>query len=299
MSSTPYVLYTNIYTLEGSEPKHNKYLDMYFLWLANIIKYGNIQKTDVVVTYMDEETYTYLNVTKTEKNRLFQVLKKQIDTFVIIKYPVPPNHKEGMLRKYAVDMMLDYTKPIHDKFPIYMYLDVDVLVVKDIRKLTLQIEIVDTSSPDKTTLFLRNESNPITHPDYFGQLMTSEDKQLLIDRNIALPGFSAGIFGWRNNIVIKEIFNMVLRLALESDKTFYTIEQPFFNAALFHYMFYDQTKFMFLIMSRTQIAQNVIGAHVSPTNVLVNYCGEPGDQSIHWDKLYHQLLAQLLFTEKI
>lgn len=270
---------------------------MYFLWLTNIIKYGNIQKTDVVVTYIDEETYTYLNVTKTEKNTLYQRLKKHIDKFVIIKYPVPTNHKEGMLRKYAVDMMLDYTKPIHDQNPIYMYLDVDVLVVKDIRTLTLQIDNVSTL--DKTTLFLRNESNPITHPDYFGQLMTDGDKQLLIDRNRQLPGFSAGIFGWQNNKDIKQFLDKVISLALTSDKKLYTIEQPFFNAALFNYMFYDTTKFIFIVMFREQIGQNVVGAHLSPTNVLMNYCGEPGDESVHWDKMYHQLLTQLLFPQKI
>lgn len=297
-STTPYILYTNIYTLLDSEPKYNKYIDMYFLWLANIIKYGNIQKTDVFVTYMDEETYKYLNVSKTEKNTLFQTLKKQIDKFVIIKYPVPSNHKEGMLRKYAVDMMLECTKPIHEQHPVYMYLDVDVLVVNDIRKLTLQIENVTTFAPDKTTLFLRNESNPITHPNYFGDLMTDADRQLLKDSKMQLPGFSAGIFGWQNNIAIKDFLNLILTLAFKSDNTFYTIEQPFFNAALFHYMFYDTTKFVFFVVSRTQIAQNVIGAHLSPTNVLVNYCGEPGDQSFHWDKLYHQLLSQLLFSEK-
>ena len=297
-SLTPYVLYTNIYTLAGSEPKHNKYIDMYFLWLANIIKYGNIQKTDVIVSYMDEETYTYLNVTKTEKNTLYQRLKRHIDKFVIIKYSVPTNHKEAMLRKYAVDMMLDYTKPIHDQNPVYMYLDVDVLVVKDIRTLLLQTENA-SPVPEKTTVFLRNESNPISHPDYFGQLMTDADHQVLKDRNIMLPGFSAGIFGWQNNKDIKQFLDMVLSLALKSDMKLYTIEQPFFNAALFQYMFYDPTKFTFLVMSRAQIGQNVVGAHLSSTNVLMNYCGEPGDESVHWDKMYHQLLTQLLFTQKI
>jgi hypothetical protein len=296
-SDHPYVLYTNVYTLEGSEPKHNKYIDMYLLWLANIIKYAKFQKTDICVTYMDEETYKYLDVIKSEKNTLFQTLKKQIDKFVIIKYPVPSNHKDGMLRKYAVDMMLDYTKPIHEQNPIYMYLDVDVLVVKDIRKLTLNVE--NMSSADKTTLFLRGESNPITHNDYYGQLMTDADKQLLIDRKIMLPGFSAGIFGWQNNTNIKQILNLVLSLAIKDDKKLYTIEQPYFNAALFHYMFHDSMKITCVVMSRLQILQNAVGAHLSPSSVLVNFCGEPGDQSLHWDKLYNQLLTQLLFTAKI
>jgi hypothetical protein len=297
-SVPPFVIYTNIYTLEGTDPKSNKYIDMYLLWLTNIIKYGNIQKTDVCVTYMDEETYAYINVYKTDKNILFQTLKKQIDKFVIIKYVVPANHKEGMLRKYAVDTMIEYTKPIHAQNPIYMYLDVDVLVVKDIRKLTLELNKASTAD-DKTTLFLRNELNLMTHADYFGELMTDADKQTLNDREPKLSGFSAGIFGWCNNINIKQFLDQVLILALKSDKKLYTIEQPFFNAALFHYMHTDISKFIFLVMDRAQIAQNEIGVHLSDNNVLVNYCGEPGNQSAHWDKLYHQLLSQLLFTEKI
>jgi hypothetical protein len=291
MTSVPYVLYTNVYTLEGSEPKTNKYIDMYLLWLTNIIKYGKIQKNDVCVTYMDEETYKHLNGNITEKYSIFQTLKKQLDTFVIIKYPAPSNHKDGMLRKYAVDMMLDYTKPIHNLNPIYMYLDVDVLVVKDIRQLTVELD--KSSAANKTTIFLRSESNLIVHPDYFGDLMTDKDKQLVKDNNITLPGFSAGIFGWQNNINIKHFLNHVLTIALNSNAKLYTIEQPFFNAALFHYMFYDTEKFNFLVMNRTQIVQNAIGAHLVSTAVLVNYCGEPADPEVHWNKLYAQLLSQL------
>lgn len=294
---TPYVLYTNIYTLEGSEPKHNKYIDMYFLWLANIIKYANFQKNDICVTYMDEETYKYLDVIKTEKNTLFQTLKKQINRFVIIKYPPPSTHKEGMMQKYTVDIILEYTKAMHEQNPVYMYLDVDVLVVNNIRNLTLQIE--DVHASNKTKFFLRNEFNPITHSDYFGDLMTDEDKQVLNDSKLQLPGFSAGIFGWQNNANIKELLNHVLVMAIKDDKKQYTIEQPYFNAALFHYLFYDPVKFTFLVMSREQISQNLIGAHLTSTNVLVNYCGEPGDQFVHWDKMYNQLLAQFLYTAKI
>lgn len=295
MEVTPYILYTNIYTLEGSEPKTNKYVDMYLLWLTNIIKYANLQKTDSCMTFMDEQTYTYLNMDNTDKNTLFQLLKKQINNFIIIKYPVPKTHKEGMLRKYGVDMILEHTKPIESQHPIYMYLDIDVLIVRDIRTLILQN---DNISNPNTKLFLRDEQQSIDHPNYYGNLITEADKQLIKDHNIKLPGFSAGIFGWQNNSSIKQFFNHLLHLALESDKEFYTIEQPFFNAALFHSMFYSSIKFTFVVMSQSQIAQNVIGAHVYPSCVLVNYCGEPGDQVLHWNKMYHQLLVQFLFQNK-
>jgi hypothetical protein len=290
-STVPYVLYTNIYTLEGKDPKTNKYVDMYLLWLTNLIKYATFQKTDVCVTFMDEETHKYLNVDKSEKFNIYQTLKRKIEKFVIIKYPPPKTHKEGMLRKYSVDVMLEYTKPMNALKPIYMYLDIDVLIVKDIRKLDVTHELKD----DRTSLFLRTESNAFEHSDYFGELMTDEDKGFLTEKKLKLPGFSAGIFGWQNNIHIREFLNCILRQAIESTKEFYTIEQPFFNAALFKYMFKENSKFSFVIMSRASIGHNVIGAHLSPTNVLVNYCGEPADESLHWSKMYHQLIMQLLY----
>ena len=127
--------------------------------------------------------------------------------------------------------------------------------------------------------------------------MTETDKAFLDEKQLKLPGFSAGIFGWQNNIHILEFLNYIVQLALDSNAEFYTIEQPFFNAALFKYMCNENSnsKFTFVIMSRAAIGHNVIGAHLSPTNVLVNYCGEPADESLHWAKMYHQLLTQLLY----
>ncbi len=242
---------------------------------------------------MDEETHNYLNVDKSETFNIFQSLKRKIEKFVIIKYPPPKTHKEGMLRKYSVDIMLEYTKPMNALNPIYMYLDIDVLIVKDIRKLNLTHEL----KPNRTSIFLRSESNTFEHSDYFGELMTEEHKTFLLENKLKLPGFSAGIFGWQNNIHISEFLNFILRQAIESAKEFYTVEQPFFNAALFNYMFKDNSKFSFVIMSRTSIGHNVIGVHLSPNVVLANYCGEPADESLHWSKMYHQLLTQLLYGQ--
>ena len=293
LPSPPFIIYTNIYTLEGKDPKTNKYVDMYLLWLTNAIKYGNLKPTDVCVTFMDEATYAYLNVNPSETFNIYQTLKPKFEKFVTIKYAPPKTHKEGMLRKYSVGDMLDYTKPIHNLNPIYMYLDIDVLIVKDIRTLKLSHPF----NADRTSIFLRSESNSFEHPDYFGNLMMETDKAFLDEKQLKLPGFSAGIFGWQNNIHIREFLNYIVRLALDSNKEFYTIEQPFFNAALFKYMCNENSnsKFTFVIMSRVSIGHNVIGAHLSPTNVLVNYCGEPADESLHWAKMYHQLLTQLLY----
>jgi hypothetical protein len=77
-----------------------------------------------------------------------------------------------------------------------MYLDIDVLIVKDIRKLNLTHQLKD----DRTSIFLRSESNQFEHSDYYGELMTDEDKAFLNEKKLKLTGFSAGIFGWQNNI---------------------------------------------------------------------------------------------------
>lgn len=278
----PFVLYSNIYTLKDRDAKTNKYIDMYLLWLTNIIKYANLQKTDMCFTYMDEETYMVI-----QKNDLFRFLQTQIRNFTIIKYPQPSTHKEGMLRKYIVDPILHHTR---DQNPIYMYLDIDVLIVKDIRTMKMEFN----ENPQLTKLFLYSEMNTIEHGNYYGHLMTDKDKELLRSTNKQLPGFSAGIFAWQNNIHICEFFNTVLELAFKHHGDLYTIEQPFFNAAIFKYiMEVHQEKIVFDRMDNNSIGYNEIGAHLG-SFVLVNFCGEPGDQTLHWNKMYCQLILQLL-----
>jgi hypothetical protein len=287
-----YVIYTNVYTLEGKDPSTNKYVDMYLLWLANIYKYANFQKDDLCVTFIDEETYRCLNVTVSEKYNTFQSIKGKLK-IAFIKYPVPKTHKQGMLQKYSVNTMLEYTEDKHAaENPVYMYLDVDVLIVNDIRKL----DVSHKTSPDKTSLFLSTEFSTIDHPNYYGALITDEEKEFLKSNNINLPGFSAGVFGWQNNKHIRELFEYVLYRAHESKQDFYTIEQPFFHAGLFQYMFRDIKKFLFKIMNPDEIGHNTIGAHKSSVMVLSNYCGEPANESVHWAKMYHQLLTQFVYN---
>ena len=189
--------------------------------------------------------------------------------------------------------MLEHTKSFEHLNPIYLHLDIDVLVVNDIRKLNF-INSGASAHPDRTTIFLRSEET-ITGDNYFGALMTDEDK-LLLEANGTpnFPGFSAGIFGWMNNKYIKEYFHYILTYALRTEKLLYTVDQPFFNAAVFQFIFKTPGYFNFVVLDDNSIGHNIIGAHMLPSVVLTNFCGEPGIESVHWNKMFYQLILQTL-----
>lgn len=57
-------------------------------------------------------------------------------------------------------------------------------------------------------------------------------------------------------------------------------------------MFHEIGMFNFTILDTKKIGNNTIGAHTHPALVLINFCGIPGDEMFHWDKILLQLLLQ-------
>lgn len=51
---SPIILYTNLFTLYGSNEKTNKYIDIYYVWLLYIIKYAKLNDCST-----DKEYYEY------------------------------------------------------------------------------------------------------------------------------------------------------------------------------------------------------------------------------------------------
>jgi hypothetical protein len=285
--SQPVVIYTNLFTLEGKPVSSNKFIDMYIVWLTCLVKHANLQPTDACLTFIDEKTLAYVE-SSFEKRHLLNILASRLPNFKFIRYPQPSSIKEGILRRYHVDSILQNGPP-QELNPSYFHLDIDVLVYKDIRNLLTGLPV----SEGKTTLYLRNEST-IDHSDYYGELMSDEEKAFLKTLKHPIPGFSAGIFGWNGNAHIHEFMRHILHHALRDSKTYYTVEQPFFNGAVFYYLCKDVEKINLCILNQDMIAHNKLDCFHHPTYVLGNYCGEPGDDSFHWNKIFHELISMLL-----
>lgn len=276
MSISPLVLYTNLFTLKDKLISQNKYVDMYYIWLFYIIKYANLTNHDTLITLIDTETYKYIR----DKN-IFSILQSKIKNFKVIEYEQPTTIKDGIMQRYYIEQIL--TNVIND--PYYMYLDIDVIIINDIHKLFNKYNTTDTT----TTLFLQPEDH-ILGLNYYGELASKEDKTTIMKICPNLPGFSAGIYAWKNNTCIHNFFNLIIKKANECTKELYTVEQPFFNAAVFNYMFKDQGRVRFNIFDKSSIAINILSNNLHTDTVLVNFYGIPGDDGFHWDKILIQLL---------
>ena len=284
--SHPIVIYTNLFTLPNKNVSSNRYVDMYFVWLFNIIKYAKFAPYDYCVTFVDEKTFEYI-----EKSQVYQLFKIHIPNFTPITYKQPVAIKEGMLRRYNISKLLEATAHIAYLDPLYFYLDVDVLIVNDIRKLFRS----DEQLYGKTTIYIKTEGNSILDGCYYGELITEKEKCILKDKKLEhMPGFSSGIYGWRNSQNIHTFFNSILERVPGNEKELYTEDQPFYNAAIFNYLFHETGVFNFSILDTKKIGHNTPGFHTNPDTVLINFCGIPGDDIFHWDKLLLQLFLQSL-----
>jgi hypothetical protein len=276
MTDNSVILYTNLFTLKGKSVSQNKYVEMYYIWLFYIIKYASLYRNDQVITLIDTETYKYIK----DKNT-FCILQSKISNFKVIEYEQPTTIKAGIIHRYYIEKIISNT--INESY--YMYLDIDVLLINDIHKVFKKYNIKE----NKTTLFLQPEEN-ILGSNYYGELASDEDKAKIKQICPNLPGFSSGIYAWKNNSNIHNFFNMIIKKANENSKELYTVEQPFFNAAIFHYMFKEQGKIYFNIFDSKLVDTNQYAFNLHPDTVLLNFCGIPGDDNFHWDKMFTQLL---------
>lgn len=275
--SNSVIIFTNLFTLKNKDVKENKYIDMYYIWLHNIIKYGKLKDNDTVLTFIDSVTFEYL-----KQSISFNTLSSIIKNFKVILYEQPENIKEGILQRYYVDKIFEVVK-VNDAF--YIHLDIDVLVIQDIRSL-----FKDEIQNNKTTLYLKTEEK-LLGSNYYGELITEDEKEMLFNRGMLdMPGFSAGIYGWKGSSRIKEYFDFILDAANKNTKDLYTVEQPFFNAAIFQYFFKKLGVFNFVIWDDSNVGHNRFSNQVASTVTLLNFCGIPGDDSFHWHKIFIELL---------
>lgn len=280
------IIYTNLFTIKNKDIKQNKYIDMYYIWLYYIIKYAQLKNKDYCISFIDKETYEYI-----QNNIVIAYLRNFIPNLIFIEYERPSTIKEGILKRYDIELILENTKYVSTN-SYYIHLDIDVLIMNNIRNLFRYL----IPSNETSTLFLKCEGKIIDN-NYYGELITEDDKKILIEKKLDnMPGFSAGIYAWRNSKTIRSFFNYILENAEKIERELYTVEQPFFNAAAFYYLFYKTGIFKIVLFDNNHISHNIIISDKNNDKVLVNFCGKPGDDSFHFDKILLQLFTQGLLS---
>lgn len=190
-----------VYTLEDKPVEENCYLNIFYMWLSKVIQNGGLTKDDIIHIHIDSRTFAYLENTHTVFPDIYATLPCQ-HRFIIIKSP--KSSLEGMMNKYT---HVDYTQDI------YMYCDIDVLIINPFRIMT------DTMKTN--TLYVCGEGN-LRDAYYSEGFSVSED----------LVGFSAGKFAIYGKSLLEGLFKRIHEYCDYSTK-YITVEQPYFNRAVY------------------------------------------------------------------
>ena len=238
-----------IYTIEGKHVQENKYIQIFLLWLSQLIKTGGLGKNDKLIMYIDKRTVNYLF-----NDSIFgSVLGKAPFQTQVLGIPPPKTHLEGMMWKYNI---CDYTQDI------YIYLDIDILVMKSLH------ELVGNTIPNKIYVCIEGY---MSNSDY-GADMSSED----LDEG--MNGFSAGKFMVYGKELRDKLFKTIQGFC-NYNKSYYTIEQPFFNRAILCTENIDVD-----VLVEPAVSLNNVGYNKDFT-VLLDCAGEPGNGDYHHSKI--------------
>jgi hypothetical protein len=244
-----------VFTLEGKEVSKNKYVDIFLLWLANLIKFGELKRDDFIRCFIDDVTKKYLE----DETIFFMLMQKLPCKLQILGIPRPKTALEGMMWKYY---FVNYTQDI------YMYCDIDCMTIGPIHSLVGSIH--------DDTIAVHCEG-PIEDANY-GAAFSKEQLEALK----GLTGFSAGKFIVRGKNTLESLFKLVnsLQLGWIGD-SFYTVEQPFFNRAIYHS---NQSSINFDLLNGDTISVNGNNYKKGKT-ILMDFMGEPGNGDFHYKKI--------------
>jgi len=170
-----------------------------------LIKNGGLQPNDLLIINIDTLTLEYFN---NSDNILTSLLEKLECPFIFYTFEPPNTPLEGMMHKY------DNTEYRQD---IYIYSDIDVLIVKPLSLLREKVE-------DNTMYFVvgcsldyqfYSEGFPPEYP-------VSKD----------LPGFNASIF-LISSIELRNSFFARIHKLCDYSSQYKWVEQPYFNRAIY------------------------------------------------------------------
>jgi hypothetical protein len=195
-----------LYTLKDKEVKDNLYLHIFYIWLAKVIQSGGLTENDLLQITMDKRTCEYL---ETNETILPILLNKLPCPFVSIIVDPPSNSLEGMMNKYVI------TNYLQD---IFIYCDIDILISNSFH--TLDEKLLTN------TIYVCKEGI-LADSNYSGSYSSEIT-------NKTLTGFSAGKFIVTGKELRDSFFNTIQGLC-DYSKTFYTVEQPFFNLVVYKY----------------------------------------------------------------
>lgn len=275
----PFTVYTNLFTLPGTEPAANQYVKCFMVWLAFVQKFGGLGEGDRIVAAIDMDTFTYIKTVP----RYVHLMNSAIS--LVELYDRPQQLIDGMAIRYSMADALQQNEPGR----LYMYLDVDVLVVRPLRELF--VGVIENKVHIATEEYLKGLVGDIFHCYYLdGRVEMTAEERARVSR---FGGISSGMFAWHQAEAGWEFFRRILA-GIGADKAagrpfIHTIDQPYFNERVVRTFLENEGAVA--VMPSTAFGFNTaVGA--DPRYVLLNYAGNVGDGEFHFKKMeeYYRML---------
>jgi hypothetical protein len=251
-------VYTNLFTIQGANPKENKYISMFLIWFKLLIKNGGLKSSDRLVVLIDGPT--------AEALQEYDILAHLIDTaefqFKAIVIEQPVSLTVGLAKRYTV---YDFLEPLSN----VCYLDVDVLCIKPIRDI-----LCDNLFSTDIAIYL--EGNSIgTH--YLYEL--KDEIGISEEEMKKTAGITSAIYFFRmtDEIIIK--FKTLYKRIMTATKQ-YAMDQPYWNE-----LFWNLRKVNYPITVIPDPVVETSLSNLTDDTHLLNLCGEPGDCNFHWQKV--------------
>lgn len=259
----------NVFTIKGKSVSENKYISIFNIWLSLCMKNAGLGPSDIIHIKMDSDTYDYC-----KNNMVFTALVhyNAVCPIQILLYPSPETILDGMMMRYA---RIDYVQDI------YMYCDIDILILKSLRILYEGIR------PNT----IRTHVEGRLHDLNYGACFTSEE---LAPISQNAPGFSSGKFIIHGKELYQHLMNMIGSI-YKKDSTYFTVDQPFYNKALYAL---NNDKYTMDLINMRHLSTN--GSNYNEDTVLLDAMGMPGDGEMHYDKIInYYVLIQSNLLDKV
>ena len=246
----------NLFTLAEKNVEENKYVNIFEIWLRQLILKGGLYAKDVLHLYIDTRTIEFCNKNP-EFHNLLSKLPCPVKVFV---FPPPNTLLEGTMYRFVYH---EYEQDI------YMYCDIDILVIRPIH-LLLQ-------PPQHNTLYVHVEG--CIEDENYGAAFSKEEIAKLHGTS---PGCSSGKFILNGKEFHKMFFERVNILYKQSNKLYYTLDQPYYNKAIYTL----DTNVYKINIDLFQAPHLSINGHgFTDQTILLDCMGKPGDQDFHYDKI--------------
>jgi len=219
---------------------------------------------------MDKVTYNFIKNTGEVDDFLKEV--------TVTIYDQPEEVIDGMTARYSLAAKLQEQEPGR----MYLYLDLDVLVCRDLRNLYDDIMI------QNRVLFTTEEkiahySGDILSETYLANRISLTDEQQA-DLS-GTGGIGSGTFGWHHiDTEFSKFFTDIVNKINDFEEIYYTLDQPFFNEAVILKRFDNEWSVYHVDSTKVGINEEI---QPDVPYVLMNFSGDPGNGQLHKEKLIH------------